>query len=140
MFFVQHFRFFQVIFKISLIPGFFIAEIIKFLVLWPPCINQDEIQIKSKKNNNSPLFDITMGGKHGAEICELTGLFLLNGLKSIIPGLEFGLYRNNRIAAINKNTSSVAVEKINKKLHTFKKHQASDSQLKIQQQLLTIWT
>ena len=79
--------------------------------------------IKRKKNyNRNPLFEITIGGKHGAEICELTGLFLLNGLKSIIPGLEFGLYSDNGIVAINKNTSSVAVEKIKKKLHTFQKH------------------
>ena len=40
-------------------------------------INQDDIKmiygIKNKKNNNrNPLFDITMGQKHGAEICELT--------------------------------------------------------------------
>ena len=49
-------------------------------------INQDEIWIKIKKNNSrNPLFDITMGGSHGAEICELTGLFLLNRLKSITP-------------------------------------------------------
>ena len=42
-------------------------------------IKQDEIWIKSKKNNSrNPLFDITMGGKHGAEI---------------IPGLEYYLYR-----------------------------------------------
>ena len=41
-----------------------------------------------KKNNINPLFDITMEGKHGAEICELTVFVQLNGLKNIIPGLE----------------------------------------------------
>ena len=85
-------------------------------------INQDEIWIKSKKSNSrNPLFDITMCGKHGAEICELTDLFLLNGLKRIITGLEFGLYRDDGIVTINKNTSSVEVEKITKKLHNFSK-------------------
>ena len=85
-------------------------------------INQDEIWIKSKKNNSrNPLFDITMGGRHGAEICELTGLFLLNGLKSIIPSLKYGLYRDDGIIAINKNTSCVEIEKVKKKLHNYAK-------------------
>ena len=71
--------------------------------------------IKRKKNyNRNPLFEITIGGKHGAEICELTGLFLSNGFKNIIPGLEFGVYRDDGIVAINKNTSSVEVETIKK--------------------------
>ena len=62
-----------------------------------------------------------MGGKHGAEICEFTGLFLLNGLKSIIPSSKFGLYRDDGIFAINKNTSCVEVEKVKKKLHNYAK-------------------
>ena len=46
-------------------------------------INQEEIWLKSERNiNRNPLFDIPMGGRHGAEICELIGLFLLNGLKN----------------------------------------------------------
>ena len=32
------------------------------------------------KNNNSNLFDVTMGTYDGAEICELVGLFILNHL------------------------------------------------------------
>ena len=32
------------------------------------------------KNNNSNLFDVTMGSYDGAEICELVGLFILNHL------------------------------------------------------------
>ena len=85
-------------------------------------IDQDEIWIKNKKNNSkNPLFDTTMGGRHGVEICELTGLFLLNGLKSIIPSLKYGLYRDDGIVAINKNTSCVEVEKVKKKLHNYAK-------------------
>ena len=37
------------------------------------------------KNNNSNLFDVTMGSYDGAEICELVGLFILNHL-----GKKFG--------------------------------------------------
>ena len=40
-------------------------------------------------------------GKHGAEICELTWLLLLNGLEKIIPGLEVGFYRDDGIVALN---------------------------------------
>ena len=77
--------------------------------------------MREKNNSRDPLFDITMGGKHAAEISELTDLILLNGLKSIIPGLEYGLYRDDGIVAINKNTSFVEVEKKKKKLHNFAK-------------------
>ena len=85
-------------------------------------INKDEIWIKSKKSNNrNPLFDIAMGGKHGAEICELTGLYLLNGLKSIVHSSKYGLYRDDGIVAIDKNISSVEVEQIKKKLHSYVK-------------------
>ena len=55
----------------------------------------------------NPLCDLR--GKHGAEICELTGLFVLNGLKNIIPGLEFGLYRDIGIVSINEKTSRVEI-------------------------------
>ena len=46
-----------------------------------------------KKNNKdeNKLFDITMGGKHGAEVCELTWLYILQGLKDILPNLIIGL-------------------------------------------------
>ena len=78
--------------------------------------------LKAKKNNNrNPLFDITMGGRHGAEICELTGLYLLNGLKNIIQSSKYGLYRDDGIIAINKNISSVEVERLKKKLHNYVK-------------------
>ena len=79
-------------------------------------------------------------GNHCAEVCKLTGLFLLNGIKNIIPDLEVGLYRDNGIVAINKNQSSVEVEKIKKTLHKFDKTKGkTDSQLRNQQQLLTTW-
>ena len=47
-----------------------------------------------------------MVGKHGAEICKLTGLFLLNGLKNIIPSLEVGLFKDygiDKIQAVLKS-------------------------------------
>ena len=41
-------------------------------------------------------FDITMGGFHGAEICELVGLHILSKLKHILPNV--GLYRDDGLA------------------------------------------
>ena len=38
-------------------------------------------------------FDVTMGGFHGAEICELVGSFLLSQILEIIPNV--GLYRDD---------------------------------------------
>ena len=38
-------------------------------------------------------FDITMGGFHGAEICDLAGLYLLSLLKEVLPNV--GLYRDD---------------------------------------------
>ena len=41
-------------------------------------------------------FDITMGGFHGAEVCDLVGLFLLSQLREIFPNI--GLYRDDGLA------------------------------------------
>ena len=66
-------------------------------------INQGKIWIKTKKNNNgNQLFDITMGGKHTAEICEFTKLLLLNGLRRVMPESDVNIYRDNCIVAITK--------------------------------------
>ena len=65
--------------------------------------NQDEIWIKRKNNKDeNQLFDITMGGKHGAEVCELIGLYILQELKSILPNLVIGLYRDDGLIAIER--------------------------------------
>ena len=46
-----------------------------------------------KKKNSENLFDITMGSFHGAEVCELVGLYLLYQLKQI--NFNGGLYRDD---------------------------------------------
>ena len=43
----------------------------------------------------SGVFDITMGAYHGAEVCELVGLFLLNEMHIKFPQLNFGIYRDD---------------------------------------------
>ena len=84
--------------------------------------NQEEVWIKRKNNKDeNQLFDITMGGKHGAEICELIGLYILQGLKNILPNLTIGLYRDDGLIAIEKKLSNVEIEKIKKSMHKFTK-------------------
>ena len=41
-------------------------------------------------------FDITMGGYHGAEVCDLCGLYILSQLRNITPNI--GLYRDDGLA------------------------------------------
>ena len=43
----------------------------------------------------SGVFDITTGAYHGAEVCELVGLFLLNEMHIKFPQLNFGIYRDD---------------------------------------------
>ena len=47
-----------------------------------------------KKQGNT--FDITMGGYHGAEVCDICGLFILSQLRGITPNI--GLYRDDGLA------------------------------------------
>ena len=57
-------------------------------------------------------FDITMGGFHGAEICDLIGLFILSKLKDITP--QIGLYRDDGLA-ISSGTGR-QIENLKKKI------------------------
>ena len=62
-----------------------------------------------------------MRRKHRAEICELTGLYILQGLKNILPNLIIGLYRDDGLIAVEKELSNVEIEKIQKKKHKLTK-------------------
>ena len=57
------------------------------------CYNND---IWLKKNNTS-LFDVAMGAKDSAEICELVGLYILQLIKDKFPQLDIGLYRDDAL-------------------------------------------
>jgi hypothetical protein len=54
-------------------------------------------------------FDVTMGGFHGAEICELVGLFLLHQLRKIIPNV--GLYRDDGLAVSSATPRQIDIMK-----------------------------
>ena len=68
------------------------------------------------KNNNSNLFDVTIGSYDVAEICELVGLFILNHLKKTFGKEKIGLYRNDGLAIIMNRSARLAV-KTRKELH-----------------------
>ena len=55
-----------------------------------------------KKNNSS--FDVTMGSYDGAEVCELVGLFILNGLCNKYGKESIGLYRDDGLATFRNIT------------------------------------
>lgn len=63
---------------------------------------------------NGGVFDITMGGYHGAEICELVGLFLLSQLVQVIPSPHIGLYRDDGLAV--SNATPRQIENMKKKI------------------------
>ena len=56
--------------------------------------HQQQVWIKTNNHNSSKLFDVTMREKHGAEVCELAGLYILNGIKSKRNGTKVGIYKN----------------------------------------------
>ena len=62
------------------------------------------------------LFDVTMGAPDGAEVCELVGLFLLKEVKEKFPQLDYGLYRDDGLAAHDR-ISSRNMERIRQGLH-----------------------
>ena len=66
------------------------------------------------------MFDITMGGYHGAEACELVGLLMLEGISKIIPNENIGLYRDDGLAVVEK-MSGQKMEKLKNRLHRFGK-------------------
>ena len=54
------------------------------------------------KKRDGTLFDVPMGSLHGAELCELIGLAILNELQSVFPQGKCGLYRDDGLAVTRK--------------------------------------
>ena len=67
-------------------------------------LNKDETWIKKGEN---PSFDVTMGSFDGAEVCELVGLYLLQKLSPLLGIKNFGLYRDDGLAAVNTSSGPV---------------------------------
>ena len=66
-----------------------------------------------KKDSSEDYFDIPMGSHHGAEICELVGLYILNELSTIIPKNNCGIYRDDGLL-ITKKRSARLIESLRK--------------------------
>ena len=78
-----------------------------------------QVWIKTNNNNSSKLFDITMEEKHGAEICKLVGLYILNGIKSKLNVIKVGIYRDEGLIAIDKYSSGPHITEIKNKVHEY---------------------
>lgn len=81
--------------------------------------HDEEVWVK-RKNSNNPMFDITMGGYHGAEVCEIVGLYMLHELTKFIPKKFVGLYRDDGLMVTTKQ-SGQKTEKLKQQLHRFAK-------------------
>ena len=57
--------------------------------------------------NNRKHFDVPMGSFHGAEICEIVGLLLLNKLNTIPTFEKNGLYRDDGLAVVSDLNGSM---------------------------------
>ena len=55
------------------------------------------------KNNENPLFDVTMGSFDGAEVCDLVGLYLLSKISVFIDLNNVGSYRDDESAVIHNS-------------------------------------
>ena len=62
-----------------------------------------------------------MGGKHGAEVCDLIGFYILQGLKNVFLNFIIGLYRDDGLIAVDKKLSNVEIKKIKKELQKITK-------------------
>ena len=78
------------------------------------------IKKQASRGNNSPIlyiyiyiynFDITIGSYDGAEVCELSGIFMLRLTGNKYNPNNIGLYRDDGLA-IFKNTSGRNLNKL----------------------------
>lgn len=73
-----------------------------------------------KKKKGNGLFDVPMGSYHGAELCDLVGLYLLHQLRDALPDEMFGLYRDDGLAIIDVDTPS-NLERLTKRIRSIMK-------------------
>jgi hypothetical protein len=68
------------------------------------------------KQQDNPLFDVTMGSYDVAEVCELVGLFIHNSLPKKYGKERVGLYRDDGLILLS-GTSARLADKARKDLH-----------------------
>ena len=61
------------------------------------------------------LSDVTQGGLDSCQVCELVGLYLLHQMREAFPMLDFGLYRDDGLAA-HKRIAGPTLERLKKEI------------------------
>ena len=84
-----------------------------------------------KKDSIQDLFDVPMGSYHGAEICDLVGLYILHNLTEdkTINNANCGLYRDDGLLIV-KNCSPRIIDQLIKSI--IKSFQINNLKVKIE--------
>ena len=93
--------------------------------------HENEQWVKQKGNKN---FDVPMGCLDRAEICDLTGIYILSKIKSVFENQnDVGLYRDNGLGIL-WNLSDPQIERVRKEIiKIFKECGLSITNLKVVQ-------
>ena len=86
-------------------------NVVKVIVHSHKSLLFDRDNIWVKKEN--PNFNVTMGSYDGAELCELTGLYILSILSSELGKEKIGLYRDNGLSCF-QNMTGYQAERVKK--------------------------
>ena len=87
------------------------ANIVKIIMHSRKSLLFDKENVWVKKENSD--FDVTMGSYDGAELCELTGLYILSILSNEFGKDRIGLYRDDGLSCF-QNMSGPQSERIKK--------------------------
>ena len=68
-----------------------------------------------KKKESSSCFDVTMGSKNGAKVCELTEIYISSQLSDLVPRKDSGLYRDDGLILL-RNKNRQLKDRIRKKM------------------------
>ena len=66
-----------------------------------------------KKKKSESFFDVTMGSNDAAEICELTGIYILSQLSNLVPREDSGLCRDD-VLILRRNTNGQLTDRVRK--------------------------
>ena len=76
-------------------------------------LHENEPWVKRKGNKN---FDVSMGCLDGAEVRDLTGLYILSRIRSVFENQnDVGLYRDNGLGIL-RNLSGPQIERVTKEI------------------------
>ena len=70
-----------------------------------------------RKKEADELFDVPIGSYHGAEICDLVGLVILDKLSQVLPSGSHGLYRDDGLG-FTPITSPQDLERLKKEIRS----------------------